>query len=66
MVKKAYRLYFVVFSKDRLMLPFYSKQEKKKHDRDALCDIFISKIISTRLVSLTRSSSDNTLIIPSG
>jgi len=48
------------------MFPFYSMQEKKNHDRDALCDIFISNLISTRLVSLTRSSSDNILIIPSG
>jgi len=48
------------------MFPFYSKQEKKNHYRDALCDIFISNLISTRLVSLIRSSSDNTSIIPSG
>lgn len=48
------------------MFPFYSRQEKKNHYRDALCDIFISNLTFARLVSLTRSSSGNTLIIPSG
>lgn len=48
MVKKAYRLYFAVSSKDRLMFPFYSKQEKENHDRDALCDIFISNPLVLR------------------
>jgi len=66
MVKKAYRLYFAVSSRDRLMFPFYSKEEKKNHDRDALCDIFISNLITIRLVSLTRSSSDNTSVALSG
>jgi hypothetical protein len=65
MVKKAYRLYFAVSSKYRLMFSFYSKKEKENYDRDTLCDIFISNLISIRLVSLTRSCSDNTLIMPS-